>query len=196
MEAVARLIAAARSAQNASDMFDETVGQLLGINRTDGRCGDIIQRFGRMTAGQLAEQSGLTTGAVTTVIDRLEAAGYVQRVRDDVDRRRVFVELTDYAKKLGEMLYAPMSEVFSGAMRNVSMKDLKIISEYLEFADRVSRRHAELMRDYMPAATASDEDRLQRVKSFARGSRKMAPELIESWGAEPTEPPIPGKLVM
>lgn len=196
MQAVARLVTAARSAQNASDMFDETVGHLLGVNRTDGRCADIIQRFGRITAGQLAEQSGLTTGAVTTVIDRLEAVGCVQRVRDDVDRRRVFVELTDYANKIGEMLYAPMGEVFSGAMRNVSMKDMKIISEYLEFSERISRSHAELMRDYMPAATASDEDRLQRAKSFARGSRKMAPELIESWGDEPTEPPVPGKLVM
>src|SRR5690242_15465290 len=80
---------AVRANQSATDMFDEAVAQFLGINRTDGRCLDVIDRRGRVSAGQLANESGLTTGAVTVVIDRLERAGYVRRIRDELDRRKV-----------------------------------------------------------------------------------------------------------
>ena len=51
-----------------------------------------------MTAGELDRESELSTGAITTLLDRLERAGYVRRVRDDVDRRRILVELTDEAR--------------------------------------------------------------------------------------------------
>ena len=78
LQALDRLIAAIRVSQNASDVMDEAFGALLGINRTDGRCLDIVQRLGQITAGELAHESGLTTGAVTAVIDRLEQAGYLQ----------------------------------------------------------------------------------------------------------------------
>ena len=52
------------------------------INRTDGRCLDIVENQGPLTAGRLAELSGLTSAAVTAVLDRMERAGYARRVRD------------------------------------------------------------------------------------------------------------------
>ncbi|MGH3128797.1 MAG: MarR family transcriptional regulator [Gaiellaceae bacterium] len=64
------------------------------MNRTDLRCLNIIENNGAMTAGRLAELSGLTTAAVTSVLDRLERAGYARRVRDQPDRRQVMVEVT------------------------------------------------------------------------------------------------------
>ena len=88
------LIDEVRQSQNATQRFDEAVAHALGLNRTDMRCLDVIQREGRIPAGRLAEVTGLTTGAITTVLDRLERSGYARRVPDPGDRRRVLVELT------------------------------------------------------------------------------------------------------
>lgn len=196
LAAVSRLIAAARSSQNAADMFDEAVGDLLGINRTDARCVDLVQRYGRLTAGQLAELSGLTTGAVTTVIDRLEAVDYVRRVRDKKDRRRIFVELTAASAKMGEVLYSPLGEVFMHAMKGVSINDMRVIAEYLEFSERVNRRHTEIIQQHILPGDIDAKERLQRAKSFARESRNASQELVKTWGTEPEEAPVPGKHVM
>src|SRR5262249_50475729 len=87
-----------RAGQNAVDAMDDAAAAYLGINRTDFRCLDVIDRRGRMTAGELAVESGLTTGAITAVLDRLERGGFVRRSRDDEDRRRIFVELTPEAR--------------------------------------------------------------------------------------------------
>jgi DNA-binding MarR family transcriptional regulator len=80
------MIGAMRAAQTASDLMDEAFCEFLGINRTDGRCLDVIDRLGSVTAGQLAAEIGLTTGAVTAVVDRLEAAALVVRRNDPHDR--------------------------------------------------------------------------------------------------------------
>ena len=77
-----QLIYEVRRSQNATDRFDQAVAEAIGINRTDMRCLDVIQREWPVPAGRLAEQTGLTTGAITTVLDRLERAGYARRVRD------------------------------------------------------------------------------------------------------------------
>src|SRR6516164_7736183 len=77
------------SAQGA--MFAKTVADRAGISASDMDCMDFLNLEGRMTAGRLAELTGLTTGAITGVIDRLEKAGYVRRERDESDRRKVFI---------------------------------------------------------------------------------------------------------
>src|ERR1700734_866538 len=89
-----------RESQRGTDITDDLLCQLLGINRSDSRCLDILDQLGQMTAGALAQESGLSTGAITAVIDRLEKVGYAQRVADPSDRRRVLVELTDRARAL------------------------------------------------------------------------------------------------
>src|SRR5918994_2391650 len=73
-------------------MFHQAVADELGLNITDHKCLDLIHRFGSMPAGRLAELTGLTTGAVTGIIDRLEKAGYARRANDPNDRRRTIVE--------------------------------------------------------------------------------------------------------
>jgi DNA-binding MarR family transcriptional regulator len=88
-----RLLNEIRGSQNATARFDQAVADTVGINRTDMRLIDLLDRAGRLTAGELAAGTGLTTGAITTAIDRLEQAGFARRVRDTADRRRVYVEL-------------------------------------------------------------------------------------------------------
>src|SRR3954452_4982192 len=74
-------------------MFNEAVGRLLGLSAVERKCLDVLRRLGPVTAGKMGEHTGLTTGAVTGLMDRLEKAGSVRRERDPHDRRKVVVEL-------------------------------------------------------------------------------------------------------
>ena len=79
---MAEVITEERINQNAADALDAAIAEWLGVNRTDVICLDILARLGTVPAGRLAEESRLTTGAITAVLDRLERAGYVQRLDD------------------------------------------------------------------------------------------------------------------
>ena len=81
----------------------------MGINRTDGRCLDVLDQEGPVTAGRLAQRTGLSAAAVTTAIDRLEHHGYARRARDSRDRRRVLVELTDLARERSARIWGPLA---------------------------------------------------------------------------------------
>jgi DNA-binding MarR family transcriptional regulator len=82
---------AMRIASSQGAMFAKMVADRAGISSADMDCIDFVNVEGRMTAGRLAELTGLTTGAITGVVDRLEKAGFVQRERDESDRRKVFI---------------------------------------------------------------------------------------------------------
>ena len=83
-DALRRLIA-------QSIAMHEVVAASLGINATDLRCLELLSANPGITPSRLAELSGLTSGAVTGVLDRLEAAGFVRRESDPEDRRRIIV---------------------------------------------------------------------------------------------------------
>src|SRR3954453_5669585 len=89
------LMVEVRAWQSDQDVFDEEAARYLGLNRTDLRVLDITDQRGQITAGELAREARLTPGAVTAVVDRLEKAGLMRRVRDESDRRRVLLELTE-----------------------------------------------------------------------------------------------------
>ncbi|MEU1997582.1 MarR family transcriptional regulator [Nocardia gamkensis] len=75
-------------------VFHSAVAARLGITVTDLSALNLLSMLGPLTPGQLADRLGITRGgAITTVVDRLERAGYVRRSRDSEDRRRVRVEL-------------------------------------------------------------------------------------------------------
>ena len=100
-----------RETSTETIMLHQAVADVLGLHITDHKCLDIIYRYGAMPAGRLAELTGLTTGAVTGIIDRLEKSGYVRRTDDPKDRRRIIVEPTRNKKlerKL-EAIFAPLA---------------------------------------------------------------------------------------
>src|SRR5437763_7256662 len=105
------LIDGTRAGQRAADRVDDAATRLMGVNRTDGRCLDILEQRGRMGAGELAAEARLTSGAVTAVIDRLERVGYARRVPDPDDRRRVLVEPTEKVYAVTAELMGRMGEV-------------------------------------------------------------------------------------
>ena len=82
---------AVRKSSALGVIFGQTVASRVGISSSDLECLDFLNIEGRVTAGRLAELTGLTTGAITGVVDRLEKAGLVRRERDEEDRRKVFI---------------------------------------------------------------------------------------------------------
>ncbi|WP_339324205.1 MarR family transcriptional regulator [Paenibacillus sp. FSL W8-0194] len=80
-----------RDNSTATILFHEAIAAKLGLNSTDHKCLDVILKNQPLTAGQLSALTGLTTGAVTGVLNRLEQAGYVSRVQDPQDKRRVVI---------------------------------------------------------------------------------------------------------
>jgi DNA-binding MarR family transcriptional regulator len=117
--------------RQAADMLDEAVAAQVGLNRTDLRCLGSVYRRGRLTAGELAEESGLTPGAITTVLDRLERAGFANRVADPADRRRVLVVSTAAAREVGGRLYGEVEVASSAELAGHSAEELTVIRDYL-----------------------------------------------------------------
>ena len=116
------------SAQGA--MFAKTVADRAGISASDMDCMDFVNLEGRMTAGRLAELTGLTTGAITGVVDRLEKAGYVRRERDESDRRKVFIAVVpETAAKIGR-LYVPMQQSMHKVWSRYSEEELRLLLRF------------------------------------------------------------------
>ncbi len=137
-----------RSSQRATDAVDELIAELLGVNRTDSRCLDILDQHGRMSAGQLAELSGLSTGAITAVIDRLEQASYAQRIADPNDRRRVLVELTPKTRELSwELMGEPMTEAAKPLTDRYSTEELELLLDFTLRSRELQERHADWLRE-------------------------------------------------
>lgn len=91
-ELIQAYLNASRQMGTQAIMFHQAVADQLGLNTTDHKCLDLLNDQGPLTAGQLAELTGLTTGAITGVIDRLEDTKFVRRVYDEKDRRKVIIE--------------------------------------------------------------------------------------------------------
>jgi DNA-binding MarR family transcriptional regulator len=109
-ELTREFIAAVRASQTAAEMLDAAVAEYLGIHDTDYRCLDILDQEGPMTAGHLAERARISPGAMTTLLDRLEAKGLARRTRDTQDRRRVLVEVTPELRLRAAELYGTPEE--------------------------------------------------------------------------------------
>ncbi len=132
-----------RAQQNATELIDDAGCRLMGVNRTDGRCLDIIDQHGRITAGELAREAMLTTGAVTAVLDRLEVAGHVRRVRDDEDRRRIYVEVTPETLTRMHELYAPLAIGSRERMESYTNEQLAFLRDFVRMGKELTQEHAQ-----------------------------------------------------
>lgn len=128
-----RIELAVRAFIASAILFNHQVAQRLGLGASDGQFLHLLQLHGPLTPGQLAELSGLTTGTVTGVLDRLEGAGFVRRERDSSDRRKVLVELD--AQHLGRQmapLYAGQAESLAEVAGSFDPDQREVIAEFLE----------------------------------------------------------------
>jgi len=133
-----------RELSTASIFFHQAIATKLGINVTDTRCFELMSRYaqGPLTAGDIARHAGLTTGAVTGILDRLEKAGLVERFRDASDRRKVFVRPCLEALQRVARLYQGLAAASLKHASSYSTKELELVQNYLEGSLRVLREQA------------------------------------------------------
>jgi DNA-binding MarR family transcriptional regulator len=137
------LIQVNRAYQSAVEKMDEAFCKLLGVNRTDGRCLDVIDQRPGLTAGELAVAVGLSPGAVTTVLDRLQERGFVSRTRDPEDRRRVTLTLTPDANRRAWEAYGPLGEMGAPMVGELSDEELGAVIRFLRGGTEINERRAQ-----------------------------------------------------
>lgn len=138
--AVDAALGALRALSAEVDRLDDQAAGRFGVNRTDLRCLELLSSAGPLAPTTLADALGFTTGGMTTVIDRLERAGYARRRPDPRDRRKLLVEPTD-------LLAAREREIFGELLRSTreliasySDAELGIVRDFLERSSAVIRR--------------------------------------------------------
>lgn len=129
---IAELNRAAREASGVGNLFAAAVADRLRINPTDLECLGVIESGDSVTAGDLARATGLTTGAVTGVIDRLEKAGLARRVRDGDDRRKVYVRMTAAGRAKAGALYGPMGRAIDRLAAKYSAAEIALLTRYFD----------------------------------------------------------------
>ena len=128
------------------------MARLAGLNSTDLKCLDLLLLSGGTTAGTLAAHTGLTTGAITSVIDRMEAAGFARRRRDPDDRRRVLVEaLPRYVQEIGP-LYSSLAQSTEKLHSEYDDRQLALVVEYLTRAFGLAAEHVNWLQTQPPLA--------------------------------------------
>ena len=131
-ELIAAVVRATRRVGSQAALFSQAVAERLGLAGTDVECLDVLLLEGRLTVGRLAELTGLTTGSATRMVDRLEQAGFVKRVADPVDRRRVLVEpMAGLEVKLGT-LHESIRKAQTEAIDKYSDDNLRLLLDYLD----------------------------------------------------------------
>ncbi len=112
-------------------LFSHAVAERVGMHQTDIETMDLLNTIGPMTAGQLSERTGLTSGATTRLIDRLERAGYVRRRHDESDRRCVIIE--PVPENLDELstLFQPLADGITGLLSSLDDVDLDRITDFM-----------------------------------------------------------------
>jgi DNA-binding MarR family transcriptional regulator len=145
-EIIQAVIEKRREMSTETIMFHQAVADILGLHITDHKCLDLIHHYGAMPAGRLAELTGLTTGAVTGIIDRLEEAGYVRRTDDPKDRRRIIVEPTKNKKweRKIEAIFIPLHERMHKLLSSYSDSELAFLLDVL--TKTLDQSHQELMK--------------------------------------------------
>ena len=125
-------------------LFHQAVASLVGVSATDLKCLDYVDRVGDVTAGDLARLTGLTTGAITAAIDRLEKVGLARRERSEVDRRKVFIRLCQSpAMTRIAPFYEALGRESAQMITRYSMRELETIKDFCERCIEIMRRQTE-----------------------------------------------------
>jgi MarR family transcriptional regulator, organic hydroperoxide resistance regulator len=127
---ISQLIVLGEMASTETALFQQAAAAKYGLGITDMKALSVLFREGPMTAGHIAQRLSLTTGAVTSVIDRLERRGVVRRTPDPKDRRKVIVTIDYEALASGENVYRSMGEAFANLHETYSTEQLDFLVRY------------------------------------------------------------------
>jgi DNA-binding MarR family transcriptional regulator len=141
-ELIQKFIWEMRKMATANVLHATTVAHQVGIGVNDMKCAELLVRNGQMTAGQLAESSGLTTGAITGVVDRLEKAGWARRQPDPHDRRRVIIQALPQDSRTVAGLYDSYMQAISALLADYNDQELARILEFLSRYTEITSQEA------------------------------------------------------
>jgi DNA-binding MarR family transcriptional regulator len=148
-----------RELSTAVVLFHEALASRLGMNAAEWRCLSLLHEHGPSTAGQLAELSGFTTGAITGIVDRLERAGYARRKPNPADGRSVIIHSLR-SKALHARVSPVLSSIGQGMMEittHYNVRELAAIADYL-------RRTIQLLRAQTIQLTQKAKPGKKRVR--------------------------------
>ncbi|OLC82106.1 MAG: hypothetical protein AUH72_07780 [Acidobacteria bacterium 13_1_40CM_4_65_8] len=114
-------------AQGQGTIFGNAVAERLGLSSTELETLGLLQVRGPLSAGAISRSTGLTTGAVTRMVDRLVSTGWVTRRENPQDRRGVLIELTSGARKKSAPFYGPMARATREVLASYSEKELELM---------------------------------------------------------------------
>ncbi|HEX5988454.1 MAG TPA: MarR family transcriptional regulator [Nocardioides sp.] len=137
---LASLQQAGREQSNAAVMFHTAVAAHMGLSATDEKILDLLERHGPLSAGQLVEHTGLAPSSITAAVDRLERNGFVDRARDDVDKRRVTVVLRQDRLAEAQPLFADLARRLKRVYDGYSDDDLAVVLRFME--ESTAAQHA------------------------------------------------------
>jgi DNA-binding MarR family transcriptional regulator len=123
--------------------MEQAIADAEGINVTDLHCLEILNQEGPLAASELADASGLSRAAVTTVIDRLERAGLARRRADPADRRRVVVELTPRSAERGAAMFGGLVRSHLQLHSEYTVEQLELLLDFVKRTTSLLARHAE-----------------------------------------------------
>jgi DNA-binding MarR family transcriptional regulator len=160
-----------RQMSTGAIMFHQAIADRLGLHATDHKCADLIMRHGAMTSGRLAELTGLTTGAITGVVDRLESRGLARRATDPQDRRRVIVQLVknDAVECQMRELFTGIAEGTRAMLDGYSDTELELILDFVRRSNAMS--HAEMLKLRASESTALPGKRKTRRTASRQRAR-------------------------
>jgi len=171
-ESLAPIQQAGRQLSCQTIMFHQTVADRLGLNLTDHKCVDFLLLHGPRTAGELAQLTSLTTGAITAVLDRLEKAGYVRREPDPSDRRRVIVHpVLERLAEIGE-LFTDLSQRVQLLASRYSEDELRVIIDFMNRSCDVLHEAAIHLRDAGSMASPPRKTKVPKKKASAAKTRR------------------------
>ena len=155
-------------------MFHQAIADRLGLHVTDHKCADLILRQGSMTAGALANLTGLTTGAITGVVDRLEGAGLARRVPDPNDRRRVVIEMVKHSKRSNDVanLFSGIAQATSELLERYSDDELAFLLDFVERCNALSHVETIKLRE-------RGRRRRQCVRAHARTRKRVRHTVVK-----------------
>jgi DNA-binding MarR family transcriptional regulator len=159
-----------REFSTAIVMFQDAVGRLMGLSGVERKCIDVLRRLGPVTAGTIGEHTGLTTGAVTGLMDRLEKAGYVRRERDPRDRRKVVLHLLPNPRMdaILAAAFGPFGDDMAKIAAAYSPQELRLIGGWIAATTEalVANTHRVM---------SLDPDRLEAAADVGRGEASGGP---------------------
>src|SRR5262245_44783988 len=151
-----------RQASGLGTVFSQTVAERFGLTSSDLECLDLIGlRGGIVTAGDLAQATGLTTGAVTGIIDRLEKAGFAKRERDAQDRRKVLVRLLPAADRRIAPFYSSMAQAMQELMSSYTDAELALLQDFVSRSRQIMTDAISTLRA-KPSGAQRKSDKAQR----------------------------------